>query len=114
MSATPAFDTVPECFVNVPVVEIREESSESALIIPAVRPTAGASQFKSSILALKGLLRSSPFKARIEDLNWLAPAVGLTAGMINADSELSSRISTTGTFTKHSGTVSNAGLALMV
>jgi hypothetical protein len=57
---------------------------------------------------------TSPFKARVEDLNWLAPAVGLTAGLINADSELSSRISTTGTFTKHSGTVSNAGVALMV
>jgi Capsule assembly protein Wzi/PAP2 superfamily len=57
---------------------------------------------------------TSPFKARVEDLNWLAPAVGLTAGLINADAELSSRISTTGTFTKHSGTVSNAGVALMV
>jgi Capsule assembly protein Wzi/PAP2 superfamily len=57
---------------------------------------------------------TSPFKARVEDLNWLAPAVGLTAGLINADSELSSRISTTGTFTKHSGTVSNAGVALIV
>jgi hypothetical protein len=57
---------------------------------------------------------TSPFKARVEDLNWLAPAVGLTAGLINADAEVSSRISTTGTFTKHSGTVSNAGVALMV
>lgn len=57
---------------------------------------------------------TSPFKARIEDLNWLAPAAGLTAGLINADAEISSRISTTGTLAKHSGTVSNAGLALML
>lgn len=57
---------------------------------------------------------TSPFKARIEDLNWLAPAIGLTVGLINADAEISSRISGTGTFSKHSGTVSNAGLALAV
>src|SRR5260370_25937900 len=49
---------------------------------------------------------SSPFKARIEDLNWLGPVVGLTAGLIHADSEISSRISTTNTFTRHSGTAS--------
>jgi Capsule assembly protein Wzi/PAP2 superfamily len=59
-------------------------------------------------------LWSSPFKARIEDLNWLVPAAGLTAGLVNADAELSSRISTTGTFSRHSGTVSNAGVALAV
>jgi hypothetical protein len=56
----------------------------------------------------------SPFKARIEDLNWLVPIAGLSVGLINADAELSSRISTTGTLARHSGTVSNAGLAVMV
>jgi membrane-associated phospholipid phosphatase len=58
-------------------------------------------------------LWSSPFKARIEDMNWLVPVAGLTAGLINADAELSSRISGTGTFSRHSGTVANAGLALV-
>jgi hypothetical protein len=57
ITARPAFETVSECFVNVPVVEIREDTSESALIKPAVSPTAGTSQFKSWILALKGLLQ---------------------------------------------------------
>ncbi len=57
---------------------------------------------------------SSPFKVRIEDLNWLVPAAGLTAGLINADAELSSRISGSGTFSRHSSTISNAGVALMV
>ncbi len=57
---------------------------------------------------------SSPYKIRIEDLNWLVPAAGLTAGLINADAELSSRISSTGTFSRHSSTISNAGAALMV
>lgn len=57
---------------------------------------------------------TSPFKARIEDLNWIVPLVGLTAGMINADAELSSRIDTTGTFSRHAGTISNAGLAAAV
>jgi hypothetical protein len=56
----------------------------------------------------------SPFKARIEDLNWLVPIAGLSVGLINADAELSSRISTTGTLAQHSSTVSNAGLAVMV
>lgn len=57
---------------------------------------------------------TSPFKARVQDLNWIVPFVGLTAGMINADAELSSRIDTTGTFAKHGGTISNAGVAAMV
>ncbi len=53
---------------------------------------------------------TSPFKARIQDLNWIVPVTGLTAGMLNADAELSSRISTTGAFASHSSTFSNAGL----
>lgn len=57
---------------------------------------------------------TSPFKAKIQDLNWLVPMIGLTAGMINADAELSSRIDTTGTFSKHAGTISNAGVAAAV
>jgi len=57
---------------------------------------------------------SSPFKARIQDLNWLVPMMGLTVGLINADAELSSRITGTGTITKHSSTISNAGVALAV
>ena len=40
--------------------------------------------------------------------------VGLTAGMINADAELSSRIDTTGTFSRHAGTISNAGVVVAV
>src|SRR5215471_1264517 len=59
-------------------------------------------------------LWSSPFKARIQDLNWIVPIAGLTAGLINADSELSSRISNTNTLAKRSSTLSNAALALAV
>jgi len=57
---------------------------------------------------------TSPFKARIQDLNWIVPVIGFTAGMINADAELSSRIDTTGTFSRHAGTISDAGLAAAV
>jgi membrane-associated phospholipid phosphatase len=57
---------------------------------------------------------TAPFKARIQDLNWLVPFAGLTAGLINADSELSSRISTTGTLARNSGNIANAGLAAML
>lgn len=59
-------------------------------------------------------LWSSPFKARVEDLNWLIPIAGITAGLINADSELSSRVSTSGTLAAKSSTISNAGLAVAV
>jgi len=55
---------------------------------------------------------TSPFKARIEDLNWIVPLVGVSAGVINADAELSSRITGTDTFSRHSSTISNAGLGL--
>lgn len=54
---------------------------------------------------------SAPFKARVEDLNWLVPLAGLTAGFINADSELSSRLSNNGRLARHSQALSNAGLA---
>lgn len=57
---------------------------------------------------------TSPFKVRVQDLNWILPLAGLTAGAINADAELSSRINTTGTFARHSSTISDAGLALAV
>jgi hypothetical protein len=59
-------------------------------------------------------LWSSPFKARIEDMNWLAPMIGLTAGMISADKELSRRLSSTGRLAKDSTRLSNAGLATAV
>jgi hypothetical protein len=57
---------------------------------------------------------TSPFKARVEDLNWMLPAIGLTAGLISADAELSSRVNKTGTLAKNSGNLSNAGLGLAV
>src|SRR6478672_6625845 len=55
---------------------------------------------------------TSPFKARIQDLNWIVPLVGVSAGLINADAELSSRITGTDSFSRHSSTISNAGLGL--
>jgi hypothetical protein len=57
---------------------------------------------------------TSPFRARVRDLNWIVPIVGLTAGLINADHELSSRIDPTGTLAKHGSTLSNGGLAVAV
>jgi len=57
---------------------------------------------------------TSPFKVKIQDLNWLVPMAGLTAGLINADAEMSSRINPTNTFPKHASTISNAGAALAV
>ena len=59
-------------------------------------------------------LWSSPFKARIEDLNWLVPVAGLTAGLISADSELSSRLSSTSTLARHSSILANASLATII
>src|SRR6478736_4237590 len=53
---------------------------------------------------------TSPFKAKVQDLNWIVPLAGVTAGLINADAELSSRINTTGTFSRHSSTIANAGV----
>ena len=59
-------------------------------------------------------LWAGPFKARIEDLNWLAPFAGFTAGMITADSEISRRLSSTGRLASWSSTGANAGLAAAV
>src|SRR5580765_5405443 len=57
---------------------------------------------------------TSPFKARIEDLNWIVPLVGVSAGLINADAELESRISGTSSLGKNSSAVSNGGVALLL
>jgi len=55
---------------------------------------------------------TSPFKARVEDLNWIVPLAGVSIGLINADAELESRIKGTSTLGKHSSTISNGGVAL--
>lgn len=55
---------------------------------------------------------SGPFKARVQDLNWIVPVIGVTAGLINSDAELSSRIDTTSSFAQHADTISNGGVAL--
>jgi len=60
------------------------------------------------------IIWTSPFKVRIEDLNWLVPLTGLSVGLINADAELSSRIEGTSSLGNHASTVSNAGVALML
>ena len=57
---------------------------------------------------------TSPFKARVQDLNWIVPLTGMSAGLINADAELSSRITGTSTLGKHASTVSNGGVAFML
>jgi hypothetical protein len=57
---------------------------------------------------------TSPFKARIQDLNWIVPLTGVSVGLINADAELSSRITGTSSLGKHASTVSNGGIALML
>jgi hypothetical protein len=55
---------------------------------------------------------TSPFRVRIQDLNWLVPLAGVSVGLINADAEMASRIKGTSTLGQHSGTISNAGLGL--
>src|SRR5439155_3141249 len=56
----------------------------------------------------------APFKARIEDMNWLVPAMGVTAGLMNADAELSSRFEPTDALVRRSATYSDAALAAAV
>ena len=55
---------------------------------------------------------SGPFKARVQDLNWIVPIIGVTAGLIKSDAELSSRIDTTSSFSQHANSISNGGVAL--
>jgi Capsule assembly protein Wzi/PAP2 superfamily len=53
---------------------------------------------------------TSPFKAKPRDLNWILPWAGLTAGFINADAEMASRVNPNNSFPKHASTISNGGL----
>ena len=70
--------------------------------------------FLQNLAADQRAIWTGPFHARIEDLNWLVPFAGITAGLINADAELSSRLSGKGSLTKHSSTISNASLMFAV
>jgi hypothetical protein len=103
------------------------QSSDSAATspIPAASPTplpqvaddsheasANPVKFLRNIGRDQKAILTSPFRARIEDLNWIVPLTGLSVGLINADAEISSRIKGTGTFSKHSSTISNAGLGI--
>lgn len=55
---------------------------------------------------------TSPFKARVQDLNWIVPLAGVSIGLVNADAELASRIKGTSSLGKHSSTISNGGVGL--
>lgn len=57
---------------------------------------------------------TSPFKARVEDLNWIIPLAGVTAGLINADAQLESHVSGTNSFGRHASTISNGGVGLLL
>src|SRR5262245_14409333 len=54
-----------------------------------VRPASdNPAQFLRNLALDQKAIWTSPFKAKIGDLNWLVPLAGLTAGLINADAEL--------------------------
>ena len=76
--------------------------------------SAAPGTFLRNVVSDQKAIWSSPFKARIQDLNWLVPFAGLAVGLVNSDAELSSRLSSTGTLARHSGAISDAGLALAV
>ena len=57
---------------------------------------------------------TSPFKVKVQDLPWLVPMAGLTAGLINADAELSSRVNPNNAFSQHASTIANAGLGMAI
>src|SRR5258708_24245643 len=82
------------------------DASDAASIVP--------SRLLRNIVIDQRDIWTAPFHARIHDLNWIVPAVGLTARLVNADAELSSRLSTTGTVYKRSSTIANGGLAALV
>jgi Capsule assembly protein Wzi/PAP2 superfamily len=93
--------------------------------VPTPTPVAQAtSNFRPATDSPTGFLRNlgqdqkdiwtSPFKVRTQDLNWIIPLTGLTFGLINADAEITSRITGTSTFSVHANTFSDAGVGLLV
>ena len=93
--------------------------------LPTPTPVAQAtSHFRPASDSPTGFLRNlgqdqkdiwtSPFKIRTQDLNWIIPFTGLTLGLINADAEISSRITGTSTLSVHSNSISDAGVGLLL
>ncbi len=107
-------------FCRVQINKLKASALMLLLFLPAIAhcqqtvPSLSPPIFLHNLAQDQKDIWSSPFKARIEDLNWLVPMAGLTAGLINADSELSSRLSGAGRLARHSSTLANAGLAVAV
>ena len=89
-----------------PVRKPRVQQVEPATIVPG--------PFIRNLAFDQKNIWTSPFKATVHDLNWIAPLIGLEVGLINADAELESRIDPTSSLSKHGSTISNAGLAFAV
>jgi Capsule assembly protein Wzi/PAP2 superfamily len=119
------FAVVLMFFVSATAVWGQSNNSAGPASVPAPSPTPveqaaddshGASDNPVKFLRNLGrdqkAIWTSPYRVRIQDLNWLVPLIGLSAGLVNADGEISSRIKGTGTFSKHSSTISNAGLGV--
>src|SRR5258705_3762879 len=70
---------------NKPAISAQLEDYRHASLVPSV--------FAKNFAQDQKEIWTSPFKLRIQDLNWLVPFAGVTAGLIVSDSELSSRIS---------------------
>ena len=68
--------------------------------------------FALNVLHDQKTIWASPYKARVQDLNWIVPIIGVTAGLIDSDAELSSRIDTTSSFAQNANAISNGGLAI--
>ena len=97
----------------MPAPSIMTKTSRVSAMDDSRAATAAPLGFARNFAGDQQAFWTSPFKARIQDLNWLAPITGLTVGLMKSDAELSSRISGAGTFTRHSSAAANGGLALL-
>jgi hypothetical protein len=100
-----------------------DAAAAAAAPVPAPTPqkvedtreaSANPAKFVRNLAYDQKAIWSSPFKAKVEDLNWIIPLAGVTAGLINADAELSHRVNTNSSFSQHSGTIANAGVGFLL
>src|SRR5882724_5785807 len=102
-TATQSGGTTTSNQQNKSGIPAQADDNRHASLVPSV--------FAKNLAQDQKEIWTSPFKLQIQDLNWLVPFAGVTAGLIASDSELSSRISNNSSLARHSNTFSNAGLA---
>lgn len=80
---------------------------------PEPRPTTEVNFLRNLALDQKAIW-TAPLSVRLQDVTWMAPLGGLTAGLLRSDAQFSRHLDATPSRLQHSNDVANAGVGALV